>query len=196
MKSGKGRTCAFCREPFPRSDDEYLARLSKRVELKDPVAVYNMSAIYGSGKRGMSMDRAKGIGLLRESAELGCTKAQAQLGDFHHGGSMGLEQNEEAALKYFKEAAEGGRLLSRHNLGCATSPGDAMRHWRMSASGGYRKSMRALIECYENDFLHHGDLAETLQAMYRARAEMKSDDRDKFMAYLKRTGEYREEYEN
>ena len=56
--------------------------------------------------------------------------------------------------------------------------------------------MRALIECYENDFLHHGDLAETLQAMYRARAEMKSDDRDKFMAYLKRTGEYREEYEN
>ena len=74
MKSGKGRTCAFCREPFPRSDDEYLARLSKRVELKDPVAVYNMSAIYGSGKRGMSMDRAKGIGLLRESAELGCTK--------------------------------------------------------------------------------------------------------------------------
>ena len=196
MKRGEEGTCAFCREPFPRSDEEALGRLRTRVERNDPQALNNLAMHYIYGQFGLSMDRAKGIDLLRQSAGLGCTKAQAQLGDFHHGGSMGLEQNEEAAFKYFKEAAEGGRLLSRHNLGCATSPGDAMRHWRMSASGGYRKSMRALIECFEEGSLHHNDLAETLQAMYRARAEMKSDDRDKFMAYLKRTGEYREEYEN
>ena len=202
MKRGEEGTCAFCREPFPRSDEEALGRLRTRVERNDPQALNNLAMHYIYGQFGLSMDRAKGIDLLRQSAGLGCTKAQAQLGDFHHGhvGSMGLEQNEEAALKYFKEAAEGGRLLSRHNLGCvAGKNGDdvaAMRHWRMSASGGYRKSMRALIECFEEGSLHHNDLAETLQAMYRARAEIKSDDRDKFIAYLKRTGKYREEYEN
>ena len=43
---------------------------------------------------------------------------------------------------------------------------------------------------------HHGDLAETLQAMYRARAEMKSEDRDQYIEYLKRTGEYEAEYDS
>jgi hypothetical protein len=65
----------------------------------------------------------------------------------------------------------------------------------MSASGGYRSSMEALIKCFEAGFLHHGDLAKTLQAMYLARSEMRSEDRDKYIKYLKMTGEYEEEYE-
>ena len=55
--------------------------------------------------------------------------------------------------------------------------------------------MEGLIECFEDGLLHHGDLAETLRAFYLARAEMKSDDRDEFIEYLKENGEYKEEYE-
>ena len=197
MKSGERvRTCAFCRTRLPKSDEEILARRSKRVELKDPEALCHMALDYASGNLGLPVDQTKCIDLLRESANLGFPDAQFQLGDFHLTGEMGLEPNEEKAIKYFKEAAEGGELVARHNLGSIEKDnGDhvaAMRHWRLSASGGLRWSMGALIEDFELGLLHHGDLAETLQAFYLARAEMRSEDRDQYIAYLKRTGEYEE----
>ena len=71
----------------------------------------------------------------------------------------------------------------------------AMCHWRLSASGGLRPSMVSLIVCFENGVLHHADLAETLQFFFRSRAEMKSEDRDEYIKYLKETGKYRAEYD-
>ena len=50
--------------------------------------------------------------------------------------------------------------------------------------------MDSLIARFELGFLHHGDLAETLQAMYRSRAELKSESRDQYIKYLKLAGEY------
>ena len=41
-----------------------------------------------------------------------------------------------------------------------------------------------LIAGFEAGFLHHGDLSEALEAMYLARAEMKSKDRDQWIAYM------------
>ena len=112
---------------------------------------------------------------------------------------MGLEQNEEEARKYYEKAAEGGDLDARHNLGFIEFRSDnhlaAMRHWRLAASGGFKKSMEALIVCFEDGFLHHADLAESLQVFYRARAEMKSDDRDTHIKHLKMIVEYEAEYD-
>ena len=191
-------TCPFCRTSVPRSDEDYLVNLRKRVELNDPDALCLMALHYGYGHYGLPVDQTKCIELLREAADgLGDPEAQYQLGDFHCFGKMGLEQNEEESLRYTKKAAECGHLLARHNLGCTENEnGDivaAMPHWRLSASGGNKKSMGALIGRFENGLLHHGDLAETLQAMYAARAEMRSKDRDQYLAYLKQTGEYQEE---
>ena len=50
--------------------------------------------------------------------------------------------------------------------------------------------MEGVIECFEKGLLHHKDLAETLQTMYRSRAEMKSEDRDQYIKQLKRNGEH------
>ena len=190
-------TCAFCRTALPESEEEILAQLSKRVERKDPEALRFMARQYGDGNLGLPVDQAKCIDLFGESAGLGCSFAQYQLATSHHIGEMGLEQNEEEAYKYYKKAAEGGDLISQHNLGCVEGGnGDhaaAMRHWRLSASGGMRVSMEGLIECFEDGLLHHADLVETLQAFYPARAELWSEDRDQYIAYLKRTGEYEEE---
>ena len=176
-----------------------MALLRKRVELKDPEALFSIAMVYGLGRCGLPVDQAKCIELLRESADLGFPGAQYNLGKYHYNGTMGLEQNEEEALKYYKEAAEGGHVQARYNLGCAeSSNGDrvaAMRHWRLSASGGFRKSMTNLVIYFEVGMLRHADLAETTQAFYRARAEMKSDDRDQYIKHLKETGEYNEEYE-
>ena len=190
-------TCAFCRTTVPRSIEEELALRSKRIELKDPDALMGMAMDYSCGRNGMPVDHAKCIGLLREVVDLGFTTAQYQIGAFHSTGEMGLEQNEEEAFKCYKEAAEGGHLIARHSLGCTEGRNGnhaaAMRHVRLSASGGYRRSMGSLVSCFEGGLLQHKDLAETLQAFYCARTEMKSEDRDQYIKLLKETGEYREE---
>ena len=192
-------TCAFCREPVPTSDKELLAGLRKRVERKDPVAMHSIAMHYRRGELGLPVDQAKCIDLLRESAGLGFLVAQHHLGNFYRNGELGLEQDEEEGFKYEKKAADSGHLISRNNLGCVEEEnGDdnaAICHWRLSASGGLRGSMEALIGYFEFGLLHHGDLAETLQAFYFARAEMRSKDRNQFIEHLKKTGEYREEYD-
>jgi len=194
------RTCAFCREPIANSEEELVARVRKRVELNDPRAMLNLAMAYGFGRHGLPVDQAKCIDLLRQSAGLGCVSAQCQLGSFYRTGDMGLEQNEEEGLSHWKEAAEGGCFISRNNLGSIEGRnGDhaaAMRHLRFSAAGGFRISMGILISCFEDGQIHHGDLAETLQAMYRSKAEMKSENRDEHIKHLKKTGEwYRWDYE-
>ena len=195
------RTCAFCRDPMPESREEYLVLLRKRVELKDRNALRNMGGYYGSiGEHGGPVDQTKCIDFLRQAAGLGSPSAYAQLGVFQENGEMGLEQNEEEAFKYFKKAAEGGDVSSMHNVGKKEGRNGndiaAMRHLRLAASGGYRPSMETLIGLFGIGLLQHGDLAETLQAMYAARAEMKSDDRDEYIKYLKMTGEYEAEYDH
>ena len=186
------RTCEFCREPVP--EQEILAPLRKRVELKDPEALFNIALHYGEGGLGLQVDQVKCIELLRESADLGFPDAQYQLGNYYDDGEMGLERNEAEALKYWKKAAEGGDLDARHNLGGIEFRSDnhlaAMRHWRLAASGGFKKSMGALILCFEDGFLRHDDLAETNRAFYRSRAEMKSEGRDQYIKHLKETGQY------
>ena len=194
------RQCAFCRTAVPQSNEAILAQLRKRAELKDPQALLNMAMHYGAGRLGMPADQAKCIELLCESASLGFPSAQYQLGNFYRNGEMGLEQNEKEALKYFKEAAEGGNIRAQNNLACIEGRnGDlaaAMHHWRLSASGGFRPSMKGLIIlCFADGLLHHGDLSETLQAFYRSIGEMKSGDRDQYIEHLKKTGEYKEEYD-
>ena len=199
VKSGERSTCAFCRTAAPRSDEELLARLIKRVERKDPNALHIMAQNHGYGKHGIAVDQAKCNELLREAAGLGFPAAQYQLGQLYRDGGMGLEQNEKEALNYFKEAAEGGDLFARHNIACAERrKGNnvaAMRHFRLSASGGHRSSVGGLLARFEEGLLHHSYLAETLQAMYLARAEMKSEGRDQWIVHLKRTGKYKEEYD-
>ena len=194
MKSEGARACAFCRTAEPESDEEILVRLGKRVERKDPTALHNLACAHGYGRFGLPVDQAKCIDILRQSAGLGCAVAQYQIGIYYHTGAMGLEQNKEEAIKWWKKAAEGGDFHAQHNLGTIEytngNHAAAMRHWCFTASGGKRSSMDALIECFRHGQLHHSDLAETLQAMYRARDELKSEDRDKYIVYLKMTGEY------
>ena len=192
-------TCAFCRTEMPDSNEEILARARKRVELRDPYALQNLAMHYGRGTLGLPVDQTKCIQLVRQSAGLDFSGAQYQLGSFYDTGAMGLERNEKEALKYYEKAAEGGFVLAQHNLGCTEQENGnfvtAMRHLRLAASVGFKPSIEALIQCFfEVGLLHHADLAETAQAMYRARAEMKSEGRDQYIADLKKTGKYKEEY--
>ena len=199
MKNGMQVTCAFCREPVSKSNEETLARLSKRVELKDPAALCQMGLAYGFGHHGLQLNQDKCIELLRQSAGLEFPPAQYQLAGFHCNGEMGLEKNEEEELRYVEKAAKCGDIFAWFNLGVGEADNGnfvaAMRHWRLSASGGFKQPIDALIAYYEHGLLHHGDLSETLQAMYRSRAEMRSKDRDLYIKHLKETGKFLKQYD-
>ena len=181
------------------SDKKILARLRKRVEIKDTVALHNMAMVYRDGNLGLSVDQAKCIDLLREAADLGTAISHYQLATFHRTGEMGVEQNLDESLKYMEKAAEGGYLMARYNLGVAEhnkgNRAGAMRHLRLSAAGGAKWSMDSMIAYFEYGLLRHADLSETLQSAYSARAELKTNGRDQYIAHLKETGEYEAEYE-
>ena len=49
--------------------------------------------------------------------------------------------------------------------------------------------------CFEGGVLQYGDLAVTLQVTCHARGETRSEGRDVSIKQLKKTGEYREEYD-
>ena len=55
------RACAFCRTAVPESDEETLAQLRKRVELKDPDAMCNMALHHGMGNLGFQRIRASAL---------------------------------------------------------------------------------------------------------------------------------------
>ena len=112
-----GKTCPYCRTTIPKSGEKELVRMRKRAERKDPDAMRNMSECYRVGHYGLPVDQTKCIDFLRQSAALGCLAAQYQLGIFHENGAMGLEQDRKEALKYYTNAAEGGHVFSRHNVG-------------------------------------------------------------------------------
>jgi hypothetical protein len=174
-------TCAYCRAMFPIFEEDVVARLTKSAERKDPRALLKLAMHHGDGNLGLPVDQAKCIDLLRESAGLGHPDAQYQLGNFYKFGEMGLEQNDAEALKYWEKAAEGGHIAALHNLGCAEGRDGnyvaAMRHFRLAVSGGRRESIETLIAFFEKGLLHHGDLAEALQAFYLATSEIRSENR-------------------
>ena len=74
---------------------------------------------YGYGQLGLPVDQDKCIDLLRESAGLGHSGAQYQLGCCHPFGQIGLERNKAEAIKWREKAVEGGDVHARYNLGCA-----------------------------------------------------------------------------
>ena len=197
QKRAGPRTCDFCRTKIP-NDDEIMMYTRKRAERKEPKALHDMAVDYGHGRHGLPVNHAKCLDLLHQSADLGFLPALSQLGNYHHDGEMGLKPNREEAIKWWGKAAEGGDFNARHNLGIMAMRSrddfESMRHWRLSASAGYRHSMECLINCLGDGFILHADLSETLKAFYGARAEMRSDKRDEYFQHLKRTGEYKEEY--
>ena len=53
------RVCPFCRTPTPTSEKEAIKREKKRVNLSDPMAIYNTGMYYRDGTNGYPQDHTK-----------------------------------------------------------------------------------------------------------------------------------------
>ena len=178
--------CPFCRALAPKSDEEVIKRMQKRVEMGDAQAIYNLGCYYALGMYGLPQDRDKALELFHRAAELDYTTAYHSIGLCYYDG-RGAERDEMKAKHYWELAAIGGVEKSRHNLGIlegrAGNMNRALKHCMISVEGGYNDSLKKIKQLYSKGHATRHDYAKALKAYQAYLVEVKSDDRDKAAEY-------------
>ena len=162
------QVCPFCRHPLPKSKEEEVRNIRKRVEANDPVAICYTGVMHRN-----EGDYNKALEYLIRSAELGCISAHFYLHD--------TVKNEEERIYHLEEAAIGGHADARHNLGCVEasngSHGRALKHFIIAANLGHDGSLANLKEAYKCGLVRKEVLASALRAHHASVVATKSPQR-------------------
>ena len=182
FRAGLKLRCAFCREPFPKSDEEINKRIMKRIkENNDPAAMSQMGMI-----RHEEGDYETEFEYLTKAADLGDVKAHYNLAIIYMNGE-GVEKDAEKEIYHLEEAAIGGHPEARHNLGCEELENGrferARRHFIIAANLGHHGSLQNLRVLYANGYASKEDYAAALHAYQAAVDETKSKERETAEAY-------------
>eukprot|EP00979_Chaetoceros_neogracilis_P002190 scaffold383_cov229-Chaetoceros_neogracile.AAC.7 len=179
--------CVFCRTKAPSSDEVLIERLKKRAEGNDTQAMLNLGNHYQRGTKGLRQDHAKALELYHKSAKLGNHSAHYYLSVCYHNGDT-VEKDTRKVTYHAQLAAMAGNVKARYDLGCdehnAGNMDRAYKHWMISANDGYDLSMKEIQEGYQSGFVTKDDYEKTMWAYGNLIDEMKSDDRDRYAAYL------------
>jgi len=175
------RKCPFCRTTVHGSIEEYMEWLQKRVEVDDAEAIRNLGCYYRDGEYGFPQDYDKALELFVRAGDLGCYKAYCNVGRAYDNGN-GVEIDKKKADHYFKLAAIGGDVISRHNLGVyeenAGNMNRALKHYMFAAEGGHNNSLKAIQMLYTNGLATKEDYAKALRAYQAYLVEIKSTQRN------------------
>ena len=173
MKKGNiKKWCPYCRVPMPmlETDEEYLKRFKKRMDLNDAEAFYELGLYYKDGTFGLPQDKNKGFQLLNRAAELGSTNAHVPIAIKYlsqYGSGQGV-QNLDKAVHHYKLAAIGGHEQARYNLGTfaykAGNMDRSMKHFMIAARSGHDKSLKKVGEGYKDGHVTKDDYTKTLRA--------------------------------
>ena len=173
--------CPFCRAPAPKKESQALAKIQKRVDKGDPVAIYTLGAQYRHGLLGLEKDVTRAVELYERAAELGVKEAHFSLGVFYAEGSD-EEKDMDKAFRHYDAAAMSGHVPARYNLGCKEySAGHcdiALQHYMLSAKLGHEKSLNMVKQMFINGLANKADYAAALCGYQSAIEEMSSPDRD------------------
>ena len=176
-----GKKCPFCRTPLPTSD-ENIRRLKKRMEVGDTYAFFSMGDYYSSGQYGLPQNGAKAIEFWHKAGKVG----YSNLGTAYCYG-YGVERDEKMASHYIELAAMEGNVAARFNLGVAEENAGnyerALKHYMIAVRGGYTRSVDVIRELYMNGHVAKDQYANALQSHQAYVNEIKSDQRDKAVAF-------------
>ena len=182
--------CPFCRTPFPASNEKELyERYKIRVEMNDPIAIYNTGNYYRDGKCGYPQDHTKALEMFHRAAELGHAEAYLNIGSAHHRG-RGIDVDIEKAIHYWELGAIKGDETARHNLGLieenAGNIDRARKHHMVAIRGGYFRALEKIKELYTNGHATKEDYTKALQSYQTYLGEIKSKQRDEAAAFDER----------
>jgi len=169
-------SCAFCRKPLPKTEEEAVVMLMKRVEKNDPEAMTQMG-----GMRRDEGDYKSAFEYYTKASELGDAEAHYNLSVMYDLG-LGVEKDEKKQVYHLEEAAIGGHVRARHNLGCHEGNNGRMerrvKHLTIAASMGYDKSIKLLWKYHARGLVKKEHLTATLRAHQAAVDATKSPQRE------------------
>ena len=185
-KLDKEEKCPFCRAPAPKSVEEGIERVKKRVEVGDAQAMYELGSYYSGGSHGLSRDMDKALELWHRAGKLGCAVSYYNIA-LYYGNGRDVERDMKKTLHYWELAAIGGEVHARFNLGCdGGNKGNmdrALKHMMIAVEGGYPDSLKPIKKLFGDGHATRDDYAKALQAYQAYLEEIKSVGRDEAAAY-------------
>jgi len=182
----EGTTCPSCSAPEPKSQEEIVERVTARVKLDDAEAISCLGTFYDVGLHGLPQDITKALELWHQAAELGHAHAYADIGLAYSIGE-GVKEDKKKATHYCELAAIEGDAIARHELGGdeerAGNEDRALKHWMIAAKDGVSASLEDIKRMYKEGHATKEDYATSLRAYQKYLDEIKSDHRDRAVAY-------------
>jgi hypothetical protein len=184
IDQGLEQRCAFCREPAPKSQEEGLKQIMKRIKKNDPVAMTEMAK-----KHLEEGDYGKAFEYLTQAAELGDATANGILGGSYRTGE-GIEKDEKKAVYHLEQAAIGGHtsarsLLAKYEMmNCRFER--AVKHQIIAANLGYEPSLKPIKYMFVAGIVSKEEYAAALRGFQAAVNETKSAEREKGEAFFER----------
>ncbi|KAK1733152.1 tetratricopeptide repeat protein, partial [Skeletonema marinoi] len=170
------QTCPFCRHPAPKSEEEEINNVLKRVKANDPVAMVQMSL-----RRYEAGDYDDAFRYVKKAAEFGDAGGHYELSIFYLEGPC-VEKDEKKEVYHLEQAAIGGHPKARHNLGCKEKKNGrmdrAIKHMNIAAKLGHDVSLDALKVCFRGGLVSKEDFAAALRAHQAAVDATKSPQRE------------------
>ena len=168
--------CAYCREPTPKSPEEFNKRVMKRVKKNDPTATTEM------GKRHLGEgDYGKSFEYLTKSAELGDVAAHFCLATLYYNGD-GVDKDEKRAVYHCEQAAIGGHPAARGCLGTHEKNKGrldrAARHYIIAANLGCNTSLKCIKTLFGQGIVSKEEYAGALRGHQAAVDATKSPERE------------------
>ena len=179
------KTCPFCRNKHPKTEEELVQMTKKLVEIGNTKAISNLGALYYNGADGLPQDYERALELWHRAAELGVAEAYHNIGHAYETG-RGVKMDKKKSLYYLELAAMRGSTNARHNLGVyeekAGNMNSALKHYMIAVRGGYSKSLKNIKLLYSIGHATKEDYTAALQSYQIYLDEIKSDQRDKAAA--------------
>ena len=177
--------CPFCRTPNAPSEEEIVNRLTKRADVDDAEAMFNLGCNYNHGSYGLTQDRAKALKLWHRAAELGHVEAYYNIGGAYYHGN-GVERDTTKAKHYWELGAIRGCTHARHNLGIFEgSSGNldkALKHLMIAVGSGKSHSLDTIRKMFMNGNAAKEDYTNALRVYQAYVGEIKSVQRDEAAA--------------
>lgn len=123
--------------------------LLERAQSGDGYAMYKYAVALETGN-GVDIDEKAALFWYRKSCNAGCPEGQNEMGLIYQWGALGLEPNQDEAIRLFTEAAQQGHANAQNNLGYifeVIDAKEAFRWYKMAAEGGLPLGMSNYGRC-------------------------------------------------
>jgi tetratricopeptide (TPR) repeat protein len=179
---GLQQRCTFCRNPAPKSDEEYKKNIMERVKKNDPVAMAQMGKEHET-----EGDYGKALKYYTNAAELGDADAHCCLGFLYYSGDD-VEKDTKKAVYHWEQAAIGGHPNARSILANYEKNNGsfdrAAKHLIINANLGCERSVKMIKDLFIQGVVSKEGYAAALRAYQAAVDATKSVEREKAEAYF------------